>query len=211
LEIYVTDGGYELWARFEETGNRVVMAKAMSKLVYVDAGRLSLSQRERIRELQAECFSRVSRKEIAECFIAKEFGWVFASQGALIVGLIALFSRRVEFGGRRILLGGLGGTCVTVSARHRGLGSRLVRKGIVMLRQKKCDIACLNANIKDYPAGGLYGKLGFRLMKRPISFTDVHGKTRYDTGEMFVPICSGEIYELVMNSHSTFHIGRGYW
>lgn len=187
------------------------MAENKSKLVYVDAVRLSRSRKERISELQAECFNRVSRKEIAECFIAKEFGWILACQGASIIGQIELFSRKVEFEERKILLGGLGGTCVTVSARNKGLGSRLVRKGSEIMRQKKCDVACLNANIRDYSSGGLYHSMGFRLMKRPISFTDVHGKTRYDTGEMFVPICSSEIYELVMNSPATFHIGRGYW
>jgi predicted N-acetyltransferase YhbS len=139
--------------------------------VYVAAGRLSRSQRRRIKELQEECFSRVSREEIAECFIAKGFGWVFAYRGNSIVGQLKLFSRKVKFDGREILLGGLGGTCVTLSARNKGLGPRLVRKGIEILRQKNCDIACLNANIKDYPSGGLYYRLGFRLMRRPISFT----------------------------------------
>jgi predicted N-acetyltransferase YhbS len=181
------------------------------KLVYVDARKLSRSQKRRIKELQQECFSRVSRKEIAECFIAKGFGWVLALQGNAIVGQIELFSRKVEFEGRRILLGGLGGTCVTVRTRNRGLGSTLVRKGIEILRQKKCGVACLNANIKDYPSGGLYYRVGFRLMRRPISFTDVRGKMRHDAGEMFAPICSNNVYESVMNSHTIFHMGRGYW
>ena len=113
------------------------MAENKSKLVYVDAVRLSRSRKERISELQAECFNRVSRKEIAECFIAKEFGWILACQGASIIGQIELFSRKVEFEERKILLGGLGGTCVTVSARNKGLGSRLVRKGIEIMRQKR--------------------------------------------------------------------------
>jgi ribosomal protein S18 acetylase RimI-like enzyme len=183
----------------------------MTKLVYVSAIRLSRGQKRRIKELREECFSGVSRKEVAEFFIATGFGWVFAYEGDSIVGQIELFSRKVEFEGRKILLGGLGGTCVIVCARNRGLGSRLVRKGIEILTQNNCDIACLNANIKGYPSGGLYRRLGFRLMNRRISFTDVHGKMRYDTGEMFVPICSEEVYESVMNSHTIFHMGRGYW
>jgi hypothetical protein len=182
-----------------------------TKLVYVNAGNLSRSQKRRSKELQQECFSRVSRKEIAECFIAKPFGWVFAYRGNWIVGQIELFSRKVGFEGRRILLSGLGGTCVTVSARERGLGSGLVRKGIEILTLRNCDIACLNANIKDYPSGGLYYGLGFRLMRRPISFTDANGKTRYDTGEMFAPIRSADVYELVMKSRKMFPVGRGYW
>jgi GNAT superfamily N-acetyltransferase len=102
-------------------------------------------------------------------------------------------------------------TCVTASARKRGLGSGLVRRGIEILTQKNCDIACLNANIKKYSSGGLYYRLGFRLMRRGISFTDANGTKRHDTGEMFIPIRSNDLYELVMNSRKTFHIGRGYW
>jgi hypothetical protein len=63
---------------------------------------------------------------------------------------------------------------------------------------------------KEFPSGGLYGNLGFKLMKRPISFTDVR-KTFYDAGEMFVTVESREIYDLVMSSPSTFHTRRGYW
>jgi len=181
------------------------------RLVYVKAGNLSRSQKRRSKELQQECFSRVGRKEVAECFIAKRFGWVFAYQGNRVVGQVELFSRNILFEGRRILVGGLGGTCVTRSTRKRGLGSELVKRGIEILTQKNCDIACLNANIKKYPSGGLYYKLGFRLMRRKISFTDANGKARYDTGEMFLPIRGNDIYELVMKSRKTFHISRGYW
>jgi hypothetical protein len=84
-------------------------------------------------------------------------------------------------------------------------------RGLDILRERKCDIACLNANVQEYPRGGLYYSLGFRVMKRKISFEDVHGRMRYDTGEMFVPICSQAIYNTVMTSGKIFHIGRGYW
>lgn len=187
------------------------MMAERTKFVYVNARRLSGSQKRRIRELQRECFSKVNRKEIAECFIAKAFAWVFAYERNVIVGQIELFSRKVEFEGQKILLGGLGGTCVTGLARNRGVGSKLVREGIKILTGRKCDIACLNVNIKDYPSGGLYYRLGFRLMRRPVTFIDAHGKMRCDNGEMFAPICSNNVYKSVMNSQSTFHVGRGYW
>lgn len=183
----------------------------MTELRYVSTPRLTLSQKTRIKELQRECFSRVSREDIVECFIARGFGWVFAYSDNSIVGQIELFRRVANFEGHKILLGGLGGTCVTFPVRHRGLGSRLVKEGMKILTRNKCDIACLNANIRDYPSGGLYHRLGFRLMSRPVSFTDVYGHTRNDTGEMFVPICSEDVYELVFDGHTTFHIGRGYW
>jgi hypothetical protein len=53
--------------------------------------------------------------------------------------------------------------------------------------------------------------MGFKLMRRRISFEDAHGKIRYDKGAMFVPICSREIYAHIMSSRKTFHYGKGYW
>ena len=55
-----------------------MMAETKWKLVYVDGGEPSQSQKGRIKELQAECFNRISQKELAECFLVKVFGWVFA-------------------------------------------------------------------------------------------------------------------------------------
>ncbi len=87
----------------------------------------------------------------------------------------------------------------------------MVKKGLDVLREEKCDLACLNADVRNHPDGGLYSQLGFKVMSRRISFEDVYGGKRYDSGEMFVPLCSKEIYDLIMNSEKTFHVGRGYW
>ena len=181
------------------------------KHVFVSTERLSPAQKHAINKLQAECFRRVTQKEIRERFFAKSFGRVLAYESDLIVGQAELFSRQVYFLGKKVLLGGVGGTCVTGSARHRGIGTLLVSSGLSILRVRRCDIACLNANVRKYPRGGMYYRLGFRLMGRRVSFEDVHGVMRYDFGELFLPICSKAIYDSVMTSEKTFHIGRGYW
>jgi predicted N-acetyltransferase YhbS len=182
-----------------------------SKPVFVKTGRLSPAQKQGIQNLQAECFGHISQKEIRECFFAKGFGRILVYDGNVIVGQAELFSRPIYFQGMKILLGGVAGTCVTWSQQHRGIGKAIVRHGLSRLRERKCDIACLNVNVRKYPRGGLYYSLGFRVMKRRVSFEDVHGRVRYDTGEMFLPICSQAIYDMVMTSEKIFHIGRGYW
>jgi predicted N-acetyltransferase YhbS len=181
------------------------------KPVFVKIGGLSPAQKQGIRRLQAECFGHISQKEIRECFFAKGFGRILVYDENLIVGQAELFSRPIHFQRMKILLGGVAGTCVTTSKRHRGIGKTIVRQGLDILQERKCDIACLNANVQKYPRGGLYYSLGFRVMNRRVSFEDMHGKMRYDTGEMFVPIGSQAIYNTVMTSEKTFHIGRGYW
>jgi predicted N-acetyltransferase YhbS len=165
------------------------------ELVYVEAHQLSPNQKLRIKELQRECFRSVSADEIRECFIAESFGWVFAYTHASIVGQLELYLRQVFFAGRRISLGGLGGTCVTASNRNKGIGSELVKRGLEILKEKGADIACLSADVKNYPYG-IYHKLGFELMEREISFEDVYGRTRHDFGELFIPVCSMEVYDL---------------
>jgi len=182
------------------------------EVVFVRVSELTSGQIRRIRELQKECFSRVSRKEIEECFFAKGFGWIFASEDGVIVGQVELHGRTVLFEGKQVSLGGLGGTCVTAVARNRDIAKTIVKKGLEILRhEKKSDVACLNADIEHHPNGGLYHQLGFRLMKRKVSLEDAYGKTRYDNGELFIPLCSQETYEFIMKSDRTFHLGRGYW
>jgi len=48
-------------------------------------------------------------------------------------------------------------------------------------------------------------------MNREVSFEEGHGRTRYDEGTMFVPICSKAMCHHIMNSDKTFHHGKGYW
>jgi ribosomal protein S18 acetylase RimI-like enzyme len=182
------------------------------QLIFVQTDELSQSQRSRINELQKECFSHVSREDVEECFIAPNFGWIFAYENGAIIGQLELFNRKALFDGQEVILGGMGGTCVTASARHRGIAREMVRKGLEILKQeKRSDVACLNANLKNFPLGGLYYEIGFRLMERSVSFEDLHGHIRFDSGEVFIAVCSEEIYNFIMNSDKTFHIGRGYW
>jgi len=181
------------------------------ELVFVSLSGLTPGQTQRIKELQKECFSDVSREDIQQCFIAEGFGWIFAYENGIIVGQIELHSRTVLFEGKQVSLGGLGGTCVTAVARTRGIAKAMVKKGLEILRQEKSDVACLNADTEHHTSGGLYHQLGFTLMKRKISFEDVYGNTRYDSGELFIPLCSREIYDFIMKSDKTFHLGRGYW
>ena len=183
----------------------------MVRIVYVPTKELTSAQNLRIMELQRECFSHVSRMEIEECFIAESFGRILASRDTSIIGQTGLFKREVLFESRRIFLGGIGGVCVTASERHQGVGRGMVKRGLAILKRRGCHIACLSANLKEYPDGGLYHRLGFRLMGRRISFEDVHERQRYDSDEMFIPVCSKEICDLVMSSGKTFHMGRGYW
>lgn len=163
-----------------------------------------------MRTLQRHCFGDVDTKELEECFYAAGFAVLVALVGNKVVDQAELFKRKINFDGISFVVGGIGGVCVRQDLRGKGIASRLVISGIEILRAKKCDVACLNTDLSK-TAYKLYEKAGFKLMKRRISFEDVHGKIRHDTGTMFIPVCSKKKYGYIMKSKKTFHYGRGYW
>ena len=177
---------------------------------YVQASELSAQERESINNLHQECFSDVPQSAIREDFIAEPVGYFFAFTGKEIVGKLDIFIRNITFSGQSIILGGMGGVCVTGSARHHGVASLILKQGLQILYEQNCDIACLNVDPAK-TAHKVYEKIGFNMMEREISFEKIHGGIVKDQGTMFIPIRSQAIYDLVMKSNKTFHYGKGYW
>lgn len=176
----------------------------------VKAGELTPDQQAGLDALNRECFGDVPEQSVTEDFIAEPFAYLFAMVGKEMISRVALFKREVVFAGQSIILGGIGGVCVTTPHRHHGVASSMLKRALLILRQEKCDVACLNVDLakKIYP---IYEKLGFTMMKREISFENVRGEIVRDSGTMFIPLTSSEKYNLIMNSSETFHYGRGYW
>lgn len=182
----------------------------MVNYLLVPESELTNRQKSSIDKLEKECFSEVDPKEAEECFYAESFARILAYSENELVGHLSLFRRIIEFDGGRVVLGGAAGACVTQHMRGKDIATTMMRKGIAILKRRKCDVACLNVDLSKN-VYRLYEKLGFQLMNRQISFEDTYGKIRYDNGTMFTPICSKEIYNHIMNSDKTFHYGKGYW
>jgi GNAT superfamily N-acetyltransferase len=180
------------------------------KVLVVSENELTDQQRLGIGNLERQCFSDVDPKEAEECFYAKSFGRILAYSDDRLVGHLMLIRRNIEFDGRKVSLGGVAGACVTENMRGKGIATKMIKKGLEVLRKEKCDVACLNVDLSK-KAYKLYEKLWFRLMNRKISFEDIHGNIRCDNGTMFIPICSEEIYNYIMRSDKIFHYGEGYW
>jgi predicted acetyltransferase len=161
-------------------------------------------------KLNQECFGDVAEAEIKENFIAEPFAYLFAFIGKDIISRLALYKREVVFSGQKILVGGIGGVCVTAAHRHHGVASSMIKRALLKLKEEKCDIACLNVDL-DKKIYGIYEKLGFKMMDRDISFENVHGQIVHEPGSMFIALESPEKYTLIMESKETFHYGRGYW
>jgi len=73
-------------------------------------------------------------------------------------------AKEITFSGRDIILGGLGGVCVTANYRGKGIATKMLKLGLDELRNRDCDIACLNVDLKKQ-AYGVYEKMGFKLYR----------------------------------------------
>ncbi len=173
---------------------------------------LSPTERQSIEMLEKACFGHVDPKEIDECFFAKIISRICAFSGHHLIGQLQLHRRTIQFDGKSIVIGGAVGACVLKNKRRTGIAHQLMKIGLEELRKMGCDVASLTV---DLDAGkhalGLYTKLGFQVMDRKISFEDVRGKIRFDTGSMFIPLCSSHLFQHIMTNTKTFHFGKGYW
>lgn len=176
---------------------------------YAKAGELTPQEQKGLDLLNQECFGDVPQDEIEEDFAYPD-AFLFARIGQEVIARIGLYKRNVNFANQPIALGGIGGVCVTTKYRHHGIASSLIKRGLLKLKEEQCDLACLNVDL-DKKIYGIYAKLGFTMMEREISFENVRGEVVREHGSMFVPLCSQEKYDLVMNGSETFHYGRGYW
>lgn len=176
----------------------------------VKAGQLTPDQPTGLETLSHECFGDVPTEEITDNFIAEPFAYLFAMIGTEMISRVALFKREVIFDGQKIMVGGIGGVCVATAHRHHGVASSMLKRALLILREEKCDVACLNVDLekKIYP---IYEKLGFKLMDREVSFENIRGEVIHEVGTMFIALSSPEKYDLIMNSKETFHYGRGCW
>lgn len=180
------------------------------KASFVPVSQLTSTHQQAVNKLNKECFGDVDPQEVTENFIAKPFGYIFATDKSEIIGRLALFKRHIKFANQDIILGGMGGVCVSTIYRHRGVATTMLQHGLSVLRHEGCDIACLNVDLEK-KIYGVYEKLGFRMMEREISFENIHGEVIPEHGTMFIPICSTTIYNVIMDSTETFHYGKGYW
>ena len=180
------------------------------KLIYVSIEKMDKKQGEAVEKFRRVCFGNVPPKEIKEHSVAKNFGRVFVYLDDTIIGGASLFETSVNYCKIKIHLGGMGGVCVLPELRHKGIGSKIVRYALKILKEKDYDVAIHSVDLKD-KIYGLYEKLGFKFLKQKVTFTDIHGNKIELDGVMLAPLKFKDIYENIINNDKTFHWGKGYW
>lgn len=186
------------------------------RVLVVHSAELTEAQRSAMHALQVTCFSDVPYEKLMEDFVAESFARVLAylgDGGDELVGCVSVFRREVEYEGRRLVLGGFGGTCTRADLRKRGIGTRVCRAAAGLLREEGCDAAFLAA------APGtehFYGRFGYVPLGGPYTFVNAHGVIKqpetWDDG-MLAPVCSRALFETILRGRSPLHLGpeKGYW
>jgi predicted N-acetyltransferase YhbS len=172
------------------------------------------TQLDAVRQLQAACFGDVPADDLLEDYIAEPFARVLATDQGVLVGYVSIFVREVVYDGDPVRFGGLGGTCIRLQHRRRGIGTAVCRAGVVVLREAACDVAFLPAAPGTEP---FYGRFGFVPVETPYTFVNVHGATKRPPATagtaMLAPICSQRWFDRIRRGTSPLHLGPepGYW
>lgn len=131
-----------------------------------------------------------------------------------MIGCVSVFKRTIEHAGRSILIGGFGGTCTRADLRGRGIGTLVCLAAMQGLHDEGCAFAMLAVGA-DSTTNRFYEPFGFRKLGRPFVFVNIHGqrKTPQHEAAMVAPICSPDVFALVMASPEPLGVGpeAGYW
>ena len=135
--------------------------------------------------------------------------YVIAYEKKEIIGVINLLKRKINFKNKTIWLGGVGGVCTHADWRRHGIASKLLEKGMMVLKDQGCDIALLCTDVAKLAL--LYSRVGFSPLGRDYRATGLSGKIYLDSGGMIAPVNSPEIFQEVLQDKEIFDIQGQDW
>lgn len=169
---------------------------------------LSDEQRVEIHALQVRCFSDVPAQEIDEDFYTSPLARVLLCENGDLVSCAGVRVREIEYRGRKVMLGGIGGVCTCEDMRRKGYSTRVCTAALDYLHQAGCDVVFLSTSEMGRT---LYEKLGFQAMPAGFSWENIHGQVKTGTDGMLAPLCSPELADEIVHGDTILHVGKGYW
>ena len=146
--------------------------------------------------------------ELDDRYGSLPFGYCIAYENDQIVGVGNILKRSIEYKGKSILLGGLGGGCTHEEYRERGVSTAVTQARLECLKQEGCDVAflCTSEHLIDH-----YTKLGFTPLNTKYKATGISGKVYLGEGGMIAPVCSQKVFEERMDSKEVFDLQGQDW
>lgn len=171
------------------------------------SGRLEIFGRENFYAQDQRTTEYLAKEQ--EKFFSHPKAWILVFERDQIIGRILLHKRIIHFQKKDIALGGIGGVCTRRDKRNQGIATKMLERGIEILKRWDCDIAYLCAEIEK--TGSLYGRAGFVPLNRPYTFYGRSGSLHEQNNGMIAPVNSGEIFKEVLHSEEKLHLGKGNW
>ncbi|MBM4168948.1 MAG: GNAT family N-acetyltransferase [Ignavibacteria bacterium] len=137
------------------------------------------------------------------------FGYVAGYLEDEIVGVVNLHKRRIRYGKRNLMLGGLGGVCTHRKHRRKGIAVRLLIESMKVLRKNACDVAFLCTDLTKLRS--LYAQVGFVPLNRTYKATGLSGRAYYSDGGMIAPVCSKSLFNRLVGDSGAFDLQGQDW
>jgi predicted acetyltransferase len=152
--------------------------------------------------LSWECFmswrSDKERAEERDKYYAKPCAHILAIENQKLIGKTTLFKRRIDYGDKSIILGGVGGVCVTKEKREKGIATTMLEEAMKELRKQKCDVAFLTTDVDNPYMVLLYAKVGFAVLRKNYTLIGKSGKRYIENDSMIAPVKSKSKFNYIM-------------
>ena len=145
------------------------------------------------------------KEEIKDNFFDLPKIVILAFVKAKLVGLLNLHIRKISFGKKSIILGGVGGVVTHVNYRYKGVATKLLNKALKVLRSENAEVSLLCTDIPKL--GSLYSKVGFVPLGKPYYFISKNGTEKNNESGMIAPVKSEQIFKSILTTKEKINIG----
>jgi predicted acetyltransferase len=170
---------------------------------------------EQTKKLSEMCFfdetPEEEKKSEDSFFQIPKFLHLVAVMNNRVIGKMHLAKREITYRGKRLLLGGFCGVCTLPEFRRHGVASALIERAMKELKKTDCDVAYLCTNTDDPFLVRMYGRVGYRVLEKPHSYYGKSGTLYTDHNGMIAPIKSQKLFDEILKTGDTLHIGVGNW
>jgi ribosomal protein S18 acetylase RimI-like enzyme len=138
------------------------------------------------------------------------FKYIVAITNQRVVGIIILWKRTIQYHGKPIVIGGLGGVGVQKEHRGKGIVTNMLTLARETLDLSECDVAFLGTDIRDPQMLKIYGRIGFVPLNKAFTYIGKSGERYEDTtAGMIAPIHSQELFSEILKDKAPLNIGIG--
>lgn len=120
------------------------------------------------------------------------------------VSTLVIYSRSLEYQGKKYTFSGIGGVATHKQFRHKGFATELLKQTMRSMKDDY-DFSLLCTNISKLSP--LYEKVGFVPLVKPYYFIDKNGKKDIETGAMIAPLSSPDSVDLILSTPDEVFVG----